>query len=146
MVIVESCDYRFDFGQEGTVVVFSAVRVDGDDITDEDERWVKERLKDMGKWEAVVKAFSDLVGEAGLSKASPSIKAFSPDAYKVETQPKGKEVVRGTVSLSKEERHRRTGGSVGMESALSVEEVIEQMENVGKWRNLQRAISSVRLQ
>jgi hypothetical protein len=145
MVIVESCGYRFHFTQEGTVVVFNAVRLDRV-LTADDVKLVRECLQDMGKWEAVVKAFSDFVGEAGLSKAAPTIKTFSPDAYKIETQPEENEAVRGTVSLLKEERWRRNAGDPGKESALSVEEVTQQVVNVDKWRNLRRAISSLRSQ
>lgn len=144
MVIVESCGYRFDFSVMRTVVVCNAVRLD-QTITADDVKLVKECLLDIGKWEAVVKGFSDLVHEAGLSKAAPSIKVFSPDAYKIETELGENETVRGTLSLSKEERWRRTGGDAGKESGLSVEEVTRQMANVDKWRNLQRAISSLRL-
>jgi hypothetical protein len=121
-------------------VVFNAVRLDGADVTSNDVELVKKCLQDMGKWEAVAKGLSDLVGEAGLSKAAPSIKTFSPDAYKIEAHLEEKDVVRGTVSLSKEERWRRNG------SDLSVEEVTQQLVNVDKWRNLQRAIFSLRSQ
>ncbi len=141
--MVESCGYRFDFSPKGTAVVFNAVRLDGVDATSDDEKLVKECLQDMGKWEVVVKGFSDLVGEAGLSKAAPSIKTFSPDAYNIETELKDR-IVRAAVSLSKEERRKRNGRDPSKESALSVEEVAQQVVNVDKWRNLQRAISSLR--
>jgi len=146
MAIVESCGYRFDFTQDGTTVVFGAVRMDRV-VTADDVKLVKESLQDMGKWEVVVKGFSDLVGEAGLSKAAPTIKTFSPDAYDIEAQLKEEKengAIRGKVSLSKEERWRRNAGDPGKESALSVKEITQQMVNVDKWRNLQRAISSLR--
>jgi hypothetical protein len=142
MVIVESCGYRFEFSLMRTEVVFNAVRLDRA-VASDDVKLVKECLQDMGKWEAVVKGFSDLVREAGLSKAAASIKVFSPDAYKIETKLGENETVGGTVSLSKEERWRRTAGDAGKESALSVEEVTRQVANVDKWRNVRRAISSL---
>lgn len=145
MVIVESCGYRLDSSVMRAVVVCNVVRLDRT-ITADDVKLVKECLQDMGKWEAVVKGFSDLAREAGLSKAATSIKVFSPDAYKIEAELGENGAVRGTVSLSKEERWRRTGGDAGKESALSVEEVTRQVANVDKWRNMQRAISSMRLQ
>jgi hypothetical protein len=96
---------------------------------------IKEYLEDLGKWEVVIKAFSNLLGEA-VSKPPPSIKTFSPGAYRIEAKV-DEEYVRGTISLAKEERWRRREGS------LSIDEILPQLKNVDKWRNLQRAISSL---
>jgi hypothetical protein len=135
MTIIEASDYRFDVGTRGPIVTFSAVRIDRTDPSPDDERLIKEYLEDLGKWEVVIKAFSNLLGEA-VSKPPPSIKTFSPGAYRIEAKV-DEEYVRGTISLAKEERWRRREGS------LSIDEILPQLKNVDKWRNLQRAISSL---
>lgn len=134
--IVESCSYRFELESHQGGVRFTTVRLDGFDVTEQDREGVLNCLNDLGKWEAVTKAFSDIVGTTGLlnsTQADPS----RPGAYTFEMKLE-EDRVKGFVSLSKEERHRRNG------SALTSEEVVQQLKNVDKWRNLQRAISSLR--
>jgi len=137
LVIVESSDYRFEFKLNRSSVIFGAVRVDGNDLTADDEQRVIECLKDMGKWEATVKALSDLLTGAGLSNATSNINPSRLNAYETQLD-KDRDVTTGRIYLSPEERHRRN------EAPLSVEEISGQVENIDKWRNLQRAISSVR--
>jgi hypothetical protein len=142
MVTIESCEYRFAFDMRGTAVIFKAVRVDGGGVTDADEQAVKECLNDLGKWETVKKAFSDLIGGFGLAKNALDIKAYAVSAYNIETKVE-EGTVRGSIHLSEEERHLRDGRG---EDPISVEEIARQLRNVDKWRNLQRAIFSFRPQ
>jgi len=131
---VECCGYRFGFELHGTAVRFTFARIDGIDVTDHDREDVLNCLKDMGKWEAVTKAFLDVVGTTGLLNKSSQADPSRPEAYTFEIK-LDNDQVRGLVLLSKEERHRRRG------SPLTIQEVVQQLKNVDKWRNLQRAIS-----
>jgi len=134
---VEGCGYRFGFESYGNAVRLTAVRLDGFDTAEHDQESVVNCLKDIGKWEAVTKAFSDIVGATGLLDMSTQTDPSRPEAYTFEIRLEDDQV-KGLVSLSREERHRRNG------SALTVEEVVQQLKNVDKWRNLQRAISLLR--
>jgi hypothetical protein len=142
MVTIESCEYRFAFDMRGTAVIFKAVRVDRGGVTDPDEQAVKECLNDIGKWETVKKTFSDLISGFGLAKNALDIKAYTVSAYNIETKVE-EGTVKGSISLSKEERLLREGRG---EDPISVEEIARQLRNVDRWRNLQRAVFSLRPQ
>jgi hypothetical protein len=136
-VLVKSCDYRFEFelGRDN-FVTFAAARIDGYDLKADDEQEVKRCLEDLGNWEAVAKALHDLTGQG--TDTTPT----RPNPYEVKTGP-GKDVIMGSVSLTPEERHRREL-EPGKGPLLTIEELVNQLKNVEKWRNLQRAINSLR--
>ena len=137
---VECSDYRFDFDMRGTTVTFKTARLGGGDVTNEDEQWVTECMSDLGKWETVKKAFLDLISGVDLAKNALEIKAYTVKSYNIETKFE-EGTVRGSVRLSEEERRLRNAKGEG---SISVEEVARQLRNVDKWRNMQRAISSLR--
>ena len=139
--IVESCGYRFQFSQIGTELRFDVVRLDSDDTTEEDEKCVRECLNDMGKWEQVTRALSDLITGAGLSSARPDTRRLGPDVYEINVKlDRRRDGIRGSISLSRKQRLLHDRENLG----LSVSEVVERLKTVDKWRNLQRAISSLR--
>ena len=137
---VECGDYRFDFDMRGTTVTFKTVRLDGEGVLNEDEQRVKECMSDIGKWETVKKAFLDLISGVDLAKNVLEIKAYTVKSYNIETKFE-EGTVRGSIRLSEEEHHLRDARGEG---SISVEEVARQLRNVDKWRNMQRAISSLR--
>jgi hypothetical protein len=139
MVTAESCGYRFEFEIErGNLITFAAARVDGYDLKVEDEQEVKRCLDDLGSWEVVTKTLHDLTGQG--ADLTPS----RPNAYETKVGPgPGKGVLMGSISLRPEERHRREL-EPGKGPLLTIEEIITQLRNVDKWRNLRRAIGCIR--
>ena len=136
----ECCNYRFDFELRGTTVSFKAIRADGESVTNDDEQRVRECLNDIGKWETVKKAFLDLISGIELAKNALEIKAYTVESYNMETKVE-EGTVRGSIRLSENERHLRDARGEG---SITAEEVARQMRNVDKWRNMQRALSSLR--
>jgi hypothetical protein len=145
---VELWGYEFDFTyDEKNQVGFKVVRLDRSDATQTDRQRIEQRLNELGKWETIMKAFSDL----DSSKNSLDIRIFTDNPYQIEIRMKNTQeetnlpdkILEGTICLSAEERNWREGAGAGH---ISVDEVCQQLRNVDKWRNLQRAISSLRPQ
>lgn len=133
----ETDRYRYSVERaeiEGVLLV--AVPLTGDGATEEDVGRVKEELRDLGKWEALVCSISDLLQGVGFNASRGYVTdyAFGYERYGIEV--KGD---RGYISvivvLSKEERRKRQS------PFLSGDEIIRQVGNISRWRNLRRSFS-----
>lgn len=143
-IIVER--FEFEFNQEDNAVGFFADRVDRHDIQKDDVERVRGLLEDMGKWETVAKAVSDFANAAGLRGTTQSEPVGTDiEPYRVTVDQDLLEGVKGTVHLTPEERHRRSRDGTGKEELLPVQEIVNAMQNVPRWKNLQRALSSLKI-
>ena len=104
-------------------------------------------LKNMGKWEILVSASTDLLHSLGfdMSKHEPFDYLFGYERYNIEdletTFARGTNVVSCTVWLEKEERHRREATKT---ATLSPREIACQIENIPKWLNLENCLRALR--
>jgi len=139
-------DYTFTFEQKGVSVVFRAVTITGRDMTENDAEWIKVYLYDMGKWETVIKTAVNFAIDTGMADIKTEVAKkyeleFDAKKYDIQLLNMRHEVLEGIVGLLTEERRRRSGGEMGQEVRLPLDEIVEQARNIQKWRNLRRTLS-----
>ena len=118
------------------------------DITDDDIKWLKSYLDDIGKWETAIMAvrnFLDEIGITGLANVVPQQKfgRCRYDIGEMETPVLQGNILKGRIVLSHEEwEKRRLETPQGQEpKELLLEEIEPQVKNVQKWKNLERLLS-----
>jgi len=109
-------------------------------FTNEDVRELKEFFKDMGKWETFVKAGKSLLEDLGIKTKSEKEdeKEFGFEKYEVKFEKKYERVT-VTIKLTPKESLRRTRGNTPR-AVLHLEEIVEQIKNVPKWKTLKKVI------
>jgi len=104
-VIVECCDYRFQFDVRGTAVIFEAVRLDEAPVTNSDAEGIKGCFNDLGKWETALNGLSELINGLGFSKTTTKLKTSTMVAYTINEikvdSPDG--IGKGSIYLTAEE-------------------------------------------
>ena len=139
-------DYEFTFEQAGVSVAFRAGTITGRDMEKNDEEWIMQYLKDMGKWETVAKTIMNLAIDTGITDVNADIAKkyeldFDAKNYEIEFLEMNYAHFKGSIYFSREERLRRSGGDRYQEVRLPLEEILDQAKNVQKWRNLRRTLS-----
>jgi hypothetical protein len=104
---------------------------------------IKELLKDMGKWETVVKAGKSLLEDFGITEKSETEneEEFGYEKYTMKYSQDRKSVY-VIIGLTQEESLRRSKGDY-RQLKPSEKEIAEQIKNIQKWQKLRRAISEV---
>ena len=142
-------NYKFgEFTQERYGVTFQVTRIDEYAVTRDDETKINSILKELGKWENVVKAGLYLLSELKLITVDATFlheyeKRFDSEIYQITAETTGFErlyFVR--IMLSQEEGRRRTANGLG--DILQLQEIYDQLKNVPKWEALQKALKITR--
>jgi len=127
-------------------IALDVATVERRNLTDEDVSELKEFFKDMGKWEAFVKAGKSLLEDLGFDVKGEKEheKDFGFEKYDIEFEKKDDRVM-VTINLTKAESLRRSKGDTER-AGLPIEEISEQLKNVPKWQTLKKAISELKKQ
>jgi hypothetical protein len=102
------------------------------------EEEVKSLLQHMGKWESLLRFLND----SGLSDKNPRTQKSGRGLYDVTTQlNKGNQRVDLWVkfSITKEDSLLRTNRKDTI-AKLTIPEIVEQLENINRWKNFQTLI------
>jgi len=130
-------DYEFRFEQAGVSVAFRVGTITGRDMEKNDEEWVMEYLKDMGKWETVVKTIINLAIDTDIADVKTDVAKkyeldFDAENYEIEFPEMNYTYFKGRIYFSREERLRRSGGNRYREVPLPLEMILDQAKNVQK--------------
>jgi len=132
--------YTYSVHQGHGCLVLVAKRLTGEEAKEGDLEQVKEELRDMGKWEALVCSISSLMQAVGFrildKKAIDYHFGYSKYCIREAT---GKDIddgpwryhTRVSINLVADERRRRSKENSVPDEA----EIIQQIGNISKWRN-----------
>ena len=141
--------YKFvNFHQSGSNVIFEVVPIEGRDVTDDDRTKINEFLRELGKWENVVKAGLNLLSDLTVIQVKQSIlqsyeKEFGIEKYTVNIEIASLHQRLTVITrLSREERHRREATETS--PVFRAQEIYDQVKNIPKWRALQKAMNLTR--
>lgn len=148
-------DYKFrNFGIEdrGTIIItFGAVRINQNDVTKEDKEKIVNILKDMGKWEALVRTGFNIFSEIGIGHFErdtlvDSKKRYGAELYEITTNQWEGSPYRATIEirLKVDERHRRD--DLTIDPNFSPEEIYNQIVNIPKWKAFEKTIELIKEQ
>jgi hypothetical protein len=107
-------------------------------IKDEQAKYLRKVLEDIGKWESARK----LMGDLGLAKEEAA-NDFQYVKYEVNLHIKDPEYVDGfSFTLPPEEVKRRSKNYDEQDTKVELkkEEIMQQLRNISKWRNLKDAV------
>lgn len=145
----ETEEYKLSFEQRTYDVLISVCRVDGRDITDDDINNVKGFFEDIGKWETLIRSAINLLEDLNIVKVDERTKGyfrkeFGKEKYILEEMDVPRwETCRFSIRLDPKERHLREARN--QNGILSVEEIILQIKNIPKWKNLTKTTRSVKV-
>lgn len=127
--------YTFNFKRKGDELEFE-VETAGRDAQQEDEEWIQEYFRDVGKWETVGTAINSLLG----SKNEQGERLHDPSEYTIKIAERKEGKISGIVHLSTQERGFRTNWVSGASYTVPIEEIQHQIQNVEKWRYLKKSL------
>jgi len=142
---IQTEKYEFaDFEQADSGISFNVVPIERRDVADDDKEEIEAFLKDLGKWESLVRAGLNLLSELKIIQVDETTlrnyeKEFGNEKYRVNVQRDSSDRhLRVHMRLSREERHRRAS------SFLQVQEIYDQLKNAPKWRVFKKAMQLIR--
>lgn len=146
----ETAAYKLKLEEQEPSVIVTARLKTGRPKTPEDEEALRKFLLDMGKWETLAEAGTNLLAELGIMNAgaeTPLQNQRNPIVDKYELEPLNWDDVRligFKISLVMKERTRRSEGDQFTAPPLRIDEVFGELKNVQKWRLLTEALKSIK--
>jgi len=139
----------FDFEQRRISVGVGIRRVDEQNITDGDIEELRQFFNDIGKWESLMKTGISLIEDTGITSISETIrekyqKEIGPEKYNINIERvENGYLARASLSLTREECLKRSQGRSDSGIQLPLEEIVEPVRNITKWRTLIKTINQV---
>jgi hypothetical protein len=138
--------YKFsEFALVGTrTVKFRVNSVTGRDFNVADKLRIENMLKDLGKWENLIKTGLHLFSELGFIHAEEATlsnyeKPFGIGLYSTAANvDSDNENIWVDISLAPEERQRREAANIT--PIIQVEEIYGQLSNIPKWKTFEKTI------